>query len=221
MALNVSIWSGVQVAVQSALATAKTITAITKAAPGVVTSTAHGFTAGNYLLLAVNGMVELDARVVRVSATGLTVDVFQMEGDGAASIDTTLFGTFVSGSAQLITFNTNLSNLTSVTGSGGDFAFIDVTTIHDTVDKQIPGNASAATFTFDAIWDTADAGLIALKTASDVKAQRCIRFTFLNGQKLAFVGYVGASIIPTGAAKDKVTTNVVFTAFGKTSVFVN
>ena len=37
-------WTNVQVAMQTVLAPAKTITAITKANPAVATSTAHGYT---------------------------------------------------------------------------------------------------------------------------------------------------------------------------------
>lgn len=218
---NVSLWSNVGVSVQSALAATKTITAITKAAPGVITSTAHGYSAGDYLLLSIQGMSELDARVVRVNSTGLTANDFQILGDGATAIDTTSFGTFASGTAAKITFGTTLATMLDVSASGGDFDFIDVTTIHDPVKKQIPGAANAATFSGNLIWDTADAGFVALKAASDLKAQRALLFSFSNGQKFAFTGYIGASGTPTGSAQDKVTTPLAITAFGRISVFAS
>ena len=205
-------WSNIAIAVQSALAAADTITAITKANPGVVTSTAHGLVDGDIVVLTVQGMHQLDGRVARVA--GKTTDTFQLEG-----IDTTLFDTFTSGTAELITFGTALATATSVSASGGDFEFIDVTTIHDNIKKQIPGLANPSTFSFDNIWDVSDAGLVALKAASDTQAKRAVRFTFANGQKLYFTGYIGATLLPTGSAQEVVKTGVVITMFGKPTVY--
>jgi hypothetical protein len=216
---NVSLWSSVGVAVQSAIAAAKTISGITKAAPGVVTASSHGYSAGDYILLSVQGMSELDGRVIRVGPTGVTTDAFQMLGDGGTAIDTTNFGTFTSGSAYKLTMGTTLATVLDFSGSGGDFEYIDVTTIHDPVRKQIPGASSPATFNGTLVWDPADAGFVALKAASDTKAQRAVLISFANGQKFAFNGYVGVSGAPTGAAQDKVTTPMTMTSFGKLSFF--
>lgn len=205
-------WSNIAVAVQSALAAAKTITAITKANPGVVSSTAHGYANGDYVRITAQGMWQVDSMVVRVA--NQAANTFELEG-----VDTTLFDTFTSGSAELITYGTTLSTATNISASGGDFDFIDTTTIHDNVKKQIPGLANPATFSFENIWDVSDAGLKALKTASDSQAQRAVRFTFANGQKLVFTGYIGASLLPTGGAQELVKTSAVITMFGKPNVY--
>ncbi|MBU0752365.1 MAG: phage tail protein [Gammaproteobacteria bacterium] len=207
-------WSNIGIAVQSALAAADTITAITKANPGVATSVAHGMSDGDIVVLTVQGMHQLDGRVARVA--NKTLDTFELEG-----IDTTLFDTFTSGTSEVITFGTALSTATNVSASGGDFDFIDVTTIHDNVKKQIPGLANPATFSFENIWDVSDAGLVALKSASDSQAKRACRFTFANGQKLYFTGYIGASLLPTGSAQEVVKTSVVITMFGKPTVYAS
>ena len=52
-------WSNVAVAMQSALATAVTITGITKASPGVVTYTGTDPSNGDYVFLSVSGMHQL------------------------------------------------------------------------------------------------------------------------------------------------------------------
>ena len=204
-------WSGVAIAIQSALAAAATIAAISKANPGAVSSTAHGMLDGAYAKMTVSGMHQLDGRVARVA--GKTTDAWNLEG-----IDTTLFDTFSSGTSEEITFGTSLVTATDVSASGGDFDFIDVTTIHDNVRRQIPGISSPATFTFESLWDVSDAGLIALKQASDAQSKRAIRFTFSNGQKVVFLGYVGATLLPQGNAQDKVTTQVVITMDGRPTV---
>jgi hypothetical protein len=209
---NVSKWSAVAIAVQSALGSALTISAITKANPGQVTSTAHGLTNGDYVVLSVHGMYQIDAMVVRVA--GATTNTFNLEG-----VDTTNYDTFTSGSCQKITFGTTLSTAVGLSASGGDFDMIDITTIHDNVKKQIPGAANPSTFSFNSIWDVADAGLLALRAASDAQAQRAVRFTFANGQKLVFTGYIGCTMLPTGNAQDKVETSFVVTMFGKPNVY--
>ena len=207
-------WSNIAIAIQSAIAAAKTITALTKASPGVATSVAHGYTTGDFVLLSVQGMSQVDQMVARIIV--LTLDTFSLEG-----INTTLFDTFTSGSAQKLTFGTTLTTAVSISASGGDYSFIDVTTIHDNVKKQIPGIANPATFSFESIWDVSDAGLIALKEASDAAAQRAVRFTFANGQKLVFTGYIGASMLPTGSAQDIVKTAAAITMFGKPNVYAS
>ncbi|MBP8788283.1 MAG: hypothetical protein KBH41_12605 [Azonexus sp.] len=200
-------WANVAVSVQSALAATKTITAITKASTGVVSSTAHGYSDGDYVLILAQGMYQVNYRVFRVSA--VATDSFSLEGE-----DTTNYGTFVSGTAQKITFGTSLATLTSINASGGDFDFIDTTTIHDNIKTQVPGLPNPSNYTFDSFWDPSDAGLVALKSASDSQAQRAILFSFANGQKFTFNAYVGCSLSPTGSAQDLIKTTVVFTALG-------
>ena len=208
---TINIWSKVGVAVQTALAAAVTITAISKASPGVATA-ANTYANGDYVLLVVNGMNEVNNRVVRVA--GVTASTFQLEG-----VDSTLFGTFTSGSAFKITFGASASTFQDVNGSGGDANAIDVTTIHDDVTKEIPGVKSAVTYTFNSLWDPADAALVELKKADDVKGTRCIHLTFAGGARLLFNAYPTAPLIPIGSAGAAVTTPVGFKVAGPVQAY--
>lgn len=208
-------WSNIQIAMQSALAGSLTITAITKASTGVATSTAHGLTNGSYVVLTVNGMWQLNDRVVRVAS--VTANTFELEG-----VDTTSFDTFSSGSCQAVTFGTSITTATSVSSSGGGFDFIDTTTIHNNAKTQIPGLPAAATFSFDNMWDVSDAGLLAMKTASDSQAKRAFRFTFgQGGQIMVFNGYVGANLLPGGQAQQMVTTQTTITMNGTPTYYAS
>jgi hypothetical protein len=207
-------WSNIQIAMQSALASPVTISAITKAAEGVCTAT-NTYSNGDYVFLLVQGMYQLDGRVARVKS--VAGGNFTLEG-----IDTTAFDTFVSGTAEKITFGTTVSTATTVSSSGGGFDMIDITTIHDNAKKEMPGLASASTFSFENIWDVSDAGLIAMKNASDAQAKRAFRFTFgSGGQIMAFAGYVGATLLPGGSAQDKVTTSTTITMQGSPSYYAS
>lgn len=209
---TISKWSGVTVAVQSALAAAKTITAITKASPAVATSTAHGYANGEEIVLDILGMHQLDDRVIRVA--NQAANTFELEG-----VDSTLYDTFTSGTAQLITFGTSINIIRGLTASGGEPEFIDTTTIHDTVRTQIPGALAPGSFALEMFWDPADTGFIALKAAADASDLRAIKFTWPNGRKLYFTGYVAASGLPTGTAQDLVTTSATFTIRGRTTAY--
>jgi hypothetical protein len=208
MSTTVRKWANVAVAMQSAIAAAKTITAITEASPGVASSTAHGYSNGDYVYLSIQGMYQLDGKVVRVSS--VVTDAFTLEG-----IDTTDYETFVSGYAYKLTFGTTLSSMATISASGGDFDFIDTSTIHANVKTQIPGSANPLTYSFDNLWDMADTAQLAMKAASDAQAIRAFKFTFGSGGPImAFAGYVGYAGAPTGQAQDKVTSPAVITCFG-------
>lgn len=209
------VWKNVAVTMQSAIAAAKTISGITKASPGVVTATAHGYSNGDYVFLNVNGMHQLNDKVVRVA--GVTTDTFQIEG-----VDTTAFDTFADGTAEKLTFGTSITTATTINASGGEFDFVDTTTIHDNTKKQIPGLPSAITYQFDNIWDASDTGLLAMKSASDTQAKRAFKFQFGSGGKIiVFAGYVGCSMLPGGQAQDLVKTSAVITMNGTPTYYTS
>lgn len=214
--MTAKVWSGVSIAVQSALATALTVTGITKANPAVVSYTGTDPSNGDYLLLKIQGMHQIDYRVVRAANVSGAGNTFECEG-----VDSSAYDAFSSGTAEVITFGTTLSIVGSLSVSGGDFNMIDVTTIHDSVNKQVPGNANPIVISMTCDWDPSDAGLVALKSASDAKAVRCIRVTFSDGTKVVFAGYVGATAFPTGSAQQRVETPVQITAYGRTTAYAS
>jgi hypothetical protein len=194
-------WSNVQINVQTALGAAKTITAITKANPGVVSSTSHGLSNGTYVLLSVVGMFELDQVVARVA--NQTASTFELEG-----IDTTTYNTFVSGSAYAITFGSSMSTAQGVNVSGGEPEFVDITTVHDNVRKRAPTVVSPMTMSIESFYDPSNAALAQLATATRTKTTRAILLTFANSTKMVGSAFVAAAGVPTGTAQDIVKTPV-------------
>ena len=206
----VSKWSNVAVAMQSALASALTISAITAANPGVVSYTGTDPSNGDYVLLQVVGMNnKLANKVVRVANVNGVGNTFELEG-----VDTSSFGAFTSGTAQVITFGTSIGILRDVQFSGGEPEELDATTIHDTIRQIEYGAATAQRVSGTALWDPADAGLVALKSASDSGASRAFRVTFENGYKYVFYGRPFASAAPTGSAQQVVETPIAITVRG-------
>lgn len=205
-------WSNVGIAFQSALGATKTITAISLATTGVVTSTAHGLANGTFVLLTISGMYQLNDRVVRVAATA--ANTFELEG-----VDTTLFSAFSSGSCVAVTYGTVLGTGLTVSVSGGDPEFADVTTIHDSVRKRVPVVTSPLSMTMELIFDPTDAAFPLLKAASESLLTRAVRITFSNGWKVVFNGYVAAAGFPAGSAQDTVKTNLSVEGQGRPTVY--
>lgn len=209
---TINVWSKVAVAVQTVLAAAKTITAITKASPGVASSTAHGYTDGDIVLLKVTGMTEVNHMLVRVDNS--VTNAFDLEG-----VDTTLFSTFVSGTAEKLTFGASASTFTDVNASGGEPKPVDITTIHDDTDREQPGSKTALSYSFASLWDPADAALVELKKADNVKGERCVALTFASGAKVYFNCYPSASLAPGGSKGEAVTTQVSFKLRGPITAY--
>ncbi len=194
------VWKNVKVSMQSAIAAALVVTAISNASPGVVTTSGAAPVTGAFVLVTAPGMSQVNGRVFRV--TNLTATTFSLDGE-----DTTLYDVFSGiASFQVLTLGTAISSATTISASGGDFAFIDTTTIHDNQKSQIPGLPNAATYTLDHIEDAADAGQAALLAASRLQGQRAFKFAFQDGAFFLFNAYVGFSGIPTGQAQGLVTT---------------
>lgn len=205
-------WTGVQVKIQSALAAADTISGITKASPAVVSATAHGLANGDYVVLDVQGMSQVDGRVFKVG--NVATDSFELVDE-----DSTEFSTFVSGTAKAITYGTTLATATNLSASGGEAEYKDITTIHDLVKKEIPVAASAIDYSFENIWDPADAGLKALKAASDKASLLAMQFIFRDGAEVLFTGYISATNLPTGNAQDLVKTPASIKMFGTPTIY--
>lgn len=205
---DIQLWSDVAVETQTALAAAKTITGITKANPAVGTAAAHGLVINDICLLLVQGMIDLDYAVLRITAVP-TVDTFTLGG-----IDSTTFGTFVSGTIQKITFGASAATFTEVSAEGGVSDPVLIQTIHRRRGYNLPGNESPLVFTFGSLWVPSDPALIALKAASRARAVLAVRFTFADGSLGLFAGVPGASLVPNGSAGAPVTTPVVINVRG-------
>jgi len=194
-------WSNANIDIQTALAAAKTITAITKANPAVVTSTAHGYANGTYVKLLIIGMFELNEVVVRVA--NQAANTFEAEG-----VDSTSFSTFVSGTAEAITFGVSMSTAQGVTASGGEPEFADITTIHDNVRKRAPTVVSPMSVSIDSFFDPSNAALAELAIATRSKTQRAIQIRFADATRMVGSAYCSAAGVPTGQAQDVVKTPV-------------
>ncbi len=197
--------SGLKLYMESAIAAAKTISGITKAAPGVISSTAHGFANGDNVLLEIQGMVELHGYLCKVVSTA--TDTFQVaDVNGTTGIDTTLFSTFTSGTAKKVTLGTSITGVQDFNFAGGEIKVEDTTTVNDTQDTQIVVGATAQSADMTMQWDPASSAQQAMIAAFKTRANKGFKVLWPDGAFTMWYGTVGYTGAP-GGGKQGVTTS--------------
>lgn len=196
--------SGLKLFMESAKATAKTVTAITNAAPGVVSVVGHGYVNGDVVLMEVQGMVEIHGRIFKVA--GQTTDSFKLaDVDGTNGIDTTDFGDFTSGTVTKLTLGTSITGVQDFNSTGGDIKTVDTTTVNDTQDTEIVVGATAQAFEMTLQWDPANTAQQAMLKAFATRANKGFKVQWPDGASALFYGTVGYTGAP-GGGKQGVTT---------------
>ena len=175
---------GATLAIQSALASAKTITAISKASEASITAT-HDYSVGDFVLIdAVVGMTEINQVVGRVKSVSTTVS-FVLEG-----IDSTNFTTYSSGgTAQKITFGKSFDSVTNVDLPDGQPDENDITTIHDTERQVAFGHNAKLSGTLSVIANPLNTAVIEVQSAAAAQQRRAFLLTFASGQKVLWNAY--------------------------------
>lgn len=197
--------SGLKLYMESAIAAAKTISGITKAAPGVISSTAHGFANGDNVLLEIQGMVELHGYLCKVVSTA--TDTFQVaDVNGTTGIDTTLFSTFTSGTAKKVTLGISITGVQDFNFAGGEIKVEDTTTVNDTQDTQIVVGATAQSADMTMQWDPASSAQQAMIAAFKTRANKGFKVLWPDGAFTMWYGTVGYTGAP-GGGKQGVTTS--------------
>lgn len=184
---------GAIVSIATTYGTAKTVSAITNANPGVATSTAHGLVNGDIVSFT-SGWSNLNNRVVRVA--GSVANAFNLDGLDTSS--TSLYPTGSgTGSVQAITAFQQIAQIMGFSTSGGDQQFATFSFLEQNFETQIPTIFSAQSLSIDIADDPSLAGYIALKAASDARAIRALKIAMPDGSFILYQGYVSLNETPT------------------------
>lgn len=172
---------GVTLEVGTVLASAITVTGISKASEAVVTAT-NTFANGDWVMFGeVEGMVELSYVVARVkTVTGAN---FVLE-----NVDSTLFGTWTSGTCQKVTTWSTLSTATSVDFGAGSVEQLDATTLRDIRRKSVAGLLAAADATVNLFTDYSQTVQAYIDTSASAGTTIPFRVTKQSAHKRGFAG---------------------------------
>jgi len=173
----------VRVEVATVFALAKVVTAISKANPAVVTSTAHGQLAGAVGYMdKMNGMQELDGMAVAVAnPVSATFDL--------PDVDSTNFTTFTSGEFVPVQTWATLANSTKVDIGGGDATKLDTTVLLDNSKQEENGMLAAQTISIDLLAEqVTNTAAKHLRTVARNGGYALVRVTYPGGQRRIFRG---------------------------------
>jgi hypothetical protein len=180
----------------------------------VFSSTAHGLTDGDIILIRASGMIEVNERVFVV--VNKSTDDFQLKNaaTGSVGIDTTNFGVFSSGTFEELTLGTTIPGVSAFTPQGGEVKFLDTTTVSDTRDKQITAGTTAMSYGLTLQWDPSDTAQAAMNAASETSQSKGFRIRWPNGRYMLFYGSVGFSGMPGGDNQGITTTQAAISMNG-------
>ena len=169
---------------------AKTITAITKAAPGVVTSTAHGLLDGMIVTIAaVGGMTEIIGTYYVASATANTFSLITFDG---VALNTTAFTTYTTGGTATPKAYLAAPETRKLNFADAQTPEIDVTTLISTSKEYLLGLQDAGEFSLEMNYVPFDAATVEMRLAKADAVVRSMRIDFQDGSTFAFRGFVKA-----------------------------
>jgi len=203
MAITLS--TGTVVAIASTYGASVSMSAISNASQAVATLAAgHSVVVGDFLEVT-SGWDLLNGRIVRVVTVATNDITFENINTTSTSLYAAGAGT---GSIRRITAWTNITQIQNIAPGGGEQQFVDVTTIVDRTQKQIPTTRSAQTIQLQVLDDPALSYYSIVTTAASTAVPTALRMIFPNNSRLVANGYWSLQTTPNVAANAPLTANI-------------
>ena len=187
-----SLPNGSTIHIGSAVGSALTVTLATNANPCVMTSTAHGLSNGDYIIVT-SGWARTTDRVFRIA--NITANTFELEGHDTSSTSVFAAGSGI-GSVKKVTTWTQITQVLSVSSQGGEQEFAEYQPLEGDRKVRIPTVKSGGSLDIEVGDDPTLAGFIAAAAANDDRVARALRITNANTSKSLFYSYVSADKVP-------------------------
>lgn len=173
----------VKLEIATAFGTAKTVTAVTLASPGVATSTAHAMTNGTVGFWTVGaGMVQLDGQATRVY--NQAANTFDLQGLNTAS-----YSAFTAGTFTPATTWATVAEAIGYSVGGGSPDQLDDTKLMDVTRQTVFGLLPSDTVQIDLLSQTFNSAAMQLiEDASIASAYQVYRITMNDGSVRVFRG---------------------------------
>lgn len=160
----------------------KAITAVSKAKPGVATSVAHLLNNNSIGYFSdVVGMDELEGQAIAIA--NKAADTFELQ-----KLNTTNYGTFISGNFTPVLTWLTLSKATSYEIPNAESDKLDETTLLDTIKQESAGLLSAQSVTINAFSDAQAPAIELLEDAALTNGFVLVRLTLSNGERRIWRG---------------------------------
>lgn len=189
----------------------KTISGITNANPGVVTSTAHGLANGAFFELK-SGWQKISERIWK--AVNIAANTLDIAGADTTDVNRFPAGTSA-GSLREISGWTQVSQILDFQTSGGDQQFWTGSFLEDDFERQLPTVTSAQSITFGIGDDPSLPGYQALKVAGEKREIRALRVNLPDGSVILYNGYVSFNETPTMSKGSVMQVSATFSLQGR------
>jgi hypothetical protein len=190
--MSYSLPNGSTVHIGSAVGSALTVSAATNANPCVMTSTAHGLSNGDYVIVT-NSWARSTDRVFRVA--NITANTFELEGHNTT--DTAVYAAGSgTGSVKKVTTWTQITQVLTISSQGGEQQFATYQPLEGDREVRIPTIKSGGGLDMEVGDDPTLSGFVAAAAANDDRVARALRITAANGSKSLFYSYVSADKVP-------------------------
>ena len=203
---------GSSIQFSNTLASAKTVSAVTNANPPVCTSTAHGYVTNDEVLFT-SGWEDATDSVYKI--TVLTADTFSVTG-----LDTTNTSYFASGSgvgtAQKLSTWLDIPQVLTVSSSGGDARFTDISPLAKRNSIKVPTGFNATAMTLTLGHDASQANYITMLGISRNLSKVAIKQVISGGAVTYGYGYMSVSENPKLNVNQANTVDAALTILGRT-----
>lgn len=186
----------------SVSAAANSVSAGAAATTTLTTSSAHSLVSGDFVEVT-SGWGRLNNRIARCT-TGTTASTIVLEN--IDTFDTSKYPAGSgAGSVRKITSWTVLSQIKSISSSGGEQQYADATTLDDVVERKLPTKKSAVTMSLEVYDDPTLSWYADVQAASDSNKPYGLLIAAANGSKTVANAYWSLGDVPN-IAKDEVMT---------------
>ena len=194
------------------LASAKTVTAITNANPAVATCTGHGYTTGDEIMLS-SGWEDATDSVYKIES----VDANSFKILGLDSTNTSFFPAGSGGgSAQKLSAWTAIPQVLTISASGGDARFTDVTPLAKRNGIRIPTGFNATSITLSLGFDATNASYKSMVGISRSLSKVAFKQVLSGGSTQYGWGYLTVSEFPKLNNNQVNTVDAALTFLGRT-----
>lgn len=194
------------------LAAAKTITAITNANPAVATCTGHGYTTGDEIMLS-SGWEDATDSVYKIES----VDSNSFKILGLDSTNTSFFPAGSGGgSAQKLSAWTAIPQVLTISASGGDARFTEVTPLAKRNGIRIPTGFNATSVTLSLGFDATTPAYKTMVGISRSLSKVAFKQVLSGGSVQYGYGYMSVSEFPKLNNNQVNTVDAALTFLGRT-----
>lgn len=192
-------------------ASPKTITALTNASPAVATSTAHGYTDGDEVVLT-SGWEDATDTVFKVDQ--LTADTFSLLG--LNSVDTNFYAAGTgTGTASKISGWTEIPQVLTIATSGGDARFTTISPIARRNAINIPTGFNPTSITLTLGHDPSNANYETMLDISRTLSKVAFKMVLSGGAVTYGYGYMSVSEAPSLNVNQANTVTAALTMLGR------